>query len=75
MQVVSKLVKMEFKIGAIEREGDQLIIVSDPSQTLRSKVYLSPDDVAGVIRASLSWTVISYLLKYPLLYFRARRAR
>jgi hypothetical protein len=74
MQVVSKLVKMDFKIGSIEREDDRLIIVSDPQQTLKSKVYLTPADVAGVLRASLSWGVISYMLAFPILYFKSKRA-
>lgn len=73
MQVVSKLVKMDFKIGSIEREDDKLIIVSDPNQTLKSKVYLTPADVAGVLRASLSWNVISYMLAFPFLYFKSKK--
>jgi hypothetical protein len=75
MQVVSKLVKMDFKIGSIERDEDRLVIVSDPNQTLKSKVYLTPADVAGVLRASLSWAVISYLLAFPILYFKSKRSK
>lgn len=75
MQVVSKLVKMDFKIAAIERDGEQLVIISDPNQTLKSKVYLTPEDVAGVLRASFSLAVLGYLIAFPVLYFRARRAK
>jgi len=75
MQVVSKLVKMEFRIGTVERDGDQLVIISDPRQTLRSKVYLSADDVATVIRAALTLPVITFLLKFPFLSFTSRRSK
>ncbi len=75
MQVVSKLVKMEFRIGRIERDGDQLVILSDPNQALKSKVYLSVDDVAGVLRAALTLPVITFLLKLPYLYIKARRTK
>ncbi|HZQ08467.1 MAG TPA: hypothetical protein VFD70_17935 [Anaerolineae bacterium] len=74
MQVVSKLVKMDFKVGSIEREGDTLIIVSDPNQALKSKVYLTPQDVAGMLRAALNWSVISYVITFPLLYLKSKKS-
>ena len=74
MQVVSKLVKMDFKVGSIERAGDTLVILSDPNQTLKSKVYVTPQDVAGMLRAALNWSVISYLITFPVLYFRSKRS-
>lgn len=75
MQVISKLIKMEFRIGSVERDGDQLVIISDPRQPLRSKVYLSADDVASVIRAAFTWPVITFLAKFPFLYFKSRRGK
>ncbi len=74
MQVVSKLVKMEFKVGVIERDGDQLIISCDPNQTVKAKVYMAPEDVLGLLKAGLNWAVIAYILGFPFIYMRAKQA-
>jgi hypothetical protein len=53
MQVNTKLVKMELEVGSIRRDGDQIVISSDPTQSMPAEVYLTPKDVAGMIKASL----------------------
>lgn len=71
MKVVSKLVKMDFAVGTIERKDQYLIITSDPERsTIETKVRLEPEDVWDMIKAGLNWSVISYLLTLP---FAGRR--
>ena len=70
MKVVSRLVNMDFKIGTMSRKDDQLIISSHESQPMKVKVYMSPGDITGFIRAALNWSVISYILSLPFIYVK-----
>ena len=70
MQVITKLVKMELEVGSIRRDGDLIVISSDPTQSMPAKVYMTPKDVAGMIKASLNLSVISYVLLFPFLYIK-----
>ena len=70
MQVNTKLVKMELEVGSIRRDGDQIVISSDPTQSMPAEVYMTPKDVAGMIKASLNLSVISYVLLFPFLYIK-----
>lgn len=68
MKVVSKLVKMDFAVGKIERKDQYIIITSDPDRsTIETKVRLSPEDAWDMIKAGLSWPVISFVLSLPFL--------
>ncbi len=68
MKVASKLVKMDFVIGKIERKDEYLIIHSHPESTMPAKVRMDAIDVWSFIKAMLSWAVISYILALPKLY-------
>ena len=70
MKVVTKLVKMDFEVGSIKRDGDRIVISSDPAQSMPAEVYMTPKDVAGMIKASLNFSVISYAFLFPFLYLR-----
>ena len=74
MKVVSKLVKMDFKIGAMTRKDDQILITSHPSQPMQTKVYMGPEDIMGLLKAALNWSVVSYAFAWPFLYFKAKKA-
>ena len=66
MKVVSKLVKMDFAIGKIERKDQYLIVTSDPERsTIETKVRVSPEDMWDMIKAGLNWPVLSYVLTLP----------
>ncbi|NOZ73711.1 MAG: hypothetical protein GXP38_17770 [Chloroflexi bacterium] len=72
MKVASKLVKMDFVIGKIERKDQYLIIYSHPDSTIPAKVRMDAVDVWMLLRAMLNWQVIVYLLSLPVLYRRAK---
>ncbi len=73
MKVVSKLVKMDFAIGKIERKEQYIIISSDPARsTIETKVRLSPEDTWDMIKAGLNWPVISYLFALPFLIWQGK---
>ena len=72
MKVASKLVKMDFVIGKIERQDQYLIIHSHPESTMPAKVRIDAIDLWFFIRAMLNWPVISYLLALPMLYRKAK---
>lgn len=75
MRIATKLAKLEFRIGSIERDGDELIIRSHPDQAMKAQARLGLDDVADLVRASLTRDVLSYLLALPVLFFRRSRER
>ena len=75
MKVVSKLVKMDFAVGKIERRDMYLVVISDPERsTLETKVRVAPEDMWDMIRAGLNWAVISYILSLPFLIRRSKSA-
>ena len=74
MKVVTKLVKMDLKVGSIRRDGDLIVISSDPTQSMPAEVYMNPQDVASMIKASINFSVISYMLLFPFLYIKCLRA-
>ncbi len=72
MKVASKLVKMDFVVGEIERADQYLIIHSHPDSTMPAKVRMDAVDVWLFIRAGLNWPVIKYVLALPRLYRQAK---
>lgn len=69
MKVASKLVKMDFSVGKIERKDQFLIIYSDPEKsTMSTKVRVDATDVWAIVKAGLKWSVIKYILALPWLY-------
>ena len=75
MKVLSRLAKMDFTVGSIERDGDNIVIKSHPAQVMKAKVTMTPDDVMSMLKASLNWPVISFALSFPFLYMKAKRAK
>jgi hypothetical protein len=73
MQVNTKLAKMKIEIASIQRDADRIIIRSDPDKSMPAAVYLTPQDVASMIKASLNLSVISYILLFPFIYVRSNR--
>lgn len=72
MKVASKLVKMDFVIGKIERKDQYLIIHSHANSTMPAKVRMDAVDVWSLVRSMLNWSVIGYILSLPVLYRRVK---
>ena len=64
MKVASKLVKMNFVVGKIERKDQYLIIHSHPDSTMPAKVRMDAIDLWLFVRAMLNWAVISYIFSF-----------
>jgi len=76
MRVRSKLADVEFRVGAIERKGNTLVIASHPEQSMRSKVYVTPDDVVSFLGQLLrSPGGLLFVIGLPWFWYRARRER
>lgn len=76
MKVKSKLADVDFKFGAIERKDNMLVISSDPAQKMRSKVYVTPDDVLQFLgKLLMSPSGLLFVVGFPVFYFRARGQR
>ena len=74
MKVASKLVKMDFVIGQIERKDQYLIIISDDDKsTMPAKVRMDAEDIWSFARAMFNWPVIKYILSLPFLLHQARQ--
>ena len=71
MRVISKLAQIDFQFGKVCREGDLLVIDSDPNAKMPSRVYVSPQDVLEFLkRFFLSPTAILFVVAFP--YFLVR---
>lgn len=72
MKVASKLVKMDFVIGKIERKDQYLIMHSHPESTMPAKVRMDAIDVWSFVLSMLNWSMIGYILSLPVLYRNAK---
>ncbi len=74
MIVRSKLADVEFQFGEFEYKKDHLIIHSAATQAMKTKVYVSPDDIVSaigpVLRKPMVWV---YLIAFPFFLLRYRR--
>jgi hypothetical protein len=74
MKVKSKLADVDFQFGYIERKDNTLVISNDPSQSMRSRVYVTPDDVMRFIgKLFRSPSALLFFLGFPYFYWRARK--
>ena len=74
MHVKSRLADVEFLFGTVERKGNRLVISSHPSQTMQSKVYVSPQDVLSFFGQLLrSPSALLFVLGFPYFYIKARQ--
>lgn len=71
MRVISKLAQIDFQFGKVAREGNVLLIESDPDAKMPSTVYVSPQDVVEFLkRFLLSPSALLFVLAFP--YFLIR---
>ena len=74
MKVKSKLADVDFQFGTIDRKDNMLVISNDPSQSMRSRVYVTPDDVLRFIgKLFCSPSALMFILGFPFFYWRARQ--
>jgi hypothetical protein len=74
MKVKSKLADVDFQFGAVERNNNTLVISNHPSQSMRSKVYVTPEDVLQFIgKMFTSPSALAFILAFPFFYWRARK--
>jgi hypothetical protein len=53
MRVISKLAQIDFQFGGISRDGNLLVIESDPQAKMPATVYISPGDVTDFLKRIL----------------------
>lgn len=74
MRVRSKLADVEFRFGSIERRGNDLVVNSHADQPLKSRIYISPEDVltalGKLIASPAAWV---FLFCFPYFYLRSRK--
>lgn len=74
MRVVSELADIEFQVGAISLNGDDLVIDSAPGSTLAARIMVSPRDArATLARIALSPSAWGFLLRLPFAPLRGKR--
>ena len=74
MKVRSKLADIDFLFGSFEYKKDHLIVHSDDSQAMKTKVYVSPDDIVSAFGKALSNPMVwVYFLGFPFFLIRYRR--
>ena len=74
MRVRSKLADVEFQFGEFEYKKDHLIIHSAQAQAMKTKVYVSPNDIVSAIGKMISKPMVwLYLIAFPFFLIRYRR--
>ena len=76
MKVKSKLADIDFEFGRFEYKKDHLVIHSHPSQSMQSKVYVSPNDVVAALGKALIVPMVwVYIIGFPFFLIRYRRRK
>jgi hypothetical protein len=74
VKVVSKLADIEFQVGTVRREGNELVVANPPGHGIATQVYVRPSDVLEVLKAVLlSRAGLVFVLAFPLFWWRARK--
>lgn len=74
MLVRSKLADVEFEFGEFEYKKDHLILHSAPQQAMKTKVYVSPNDILSALGQLLKKPMVwLYFLGFPFFLLRYRR--
>ena len=74
MKVRSKLADVDFQIGEFEYKKDHLIIHSAEAQAMKTRVYVSPDDIVSALGKILKKPMVwLYLIAFPFFLVRYRR--
>jgi hypothetical protein len=74
MKVKSKLADIDFEFGRFEYKKDHLIVHSHESQSMQSRVYISPNDVLSALGKALANPMVwVYFLCFPFFLIRYRR--
>jgi len=74
MKVKSKLADIDFEFGRFEYKKDHLIVHSHESQSMQSRVYISPNDVLAALGKALANPMVwVYLIFFPFFLVRYRR--
>jgi hypothetical protein len=76
MRVQSPLADIDFGIGAVRRDGDRLVFVSDETSSLDATVYMDARDAGRLIGALLkSPSAIGFALSLPFLWLSGGKAK
>ena len=74
MKVKSKLADIDFEFGRFEYKKDHLIVHSHESQSMQSKVYISPNDALSALGKALANPMVwVYIVGFPFFLIRYRR--
>lgn len=74
MKVKSRLADIDFEFGRFEYKKDHLIVHSHESQSMQSRVYISPNDVLSALGKALANPMVwVYFLCFPFFLIRYRR--
>jgi len=68
MKIVSRLVKMETRLGSLERKGEEILSRSDPTlDTAQTKVYMGTEDLLSIVKL-INSSIVGYLFLFPVFY-------
>ena len=74
MKVKSKLADIDFEFGRFQYKKDHLIVHCHESQSMQSKVYISPNDVLSALGKALANPMVwVYIVGFPFFLIRYRR--
>ena len=73
MRLESLIFRGDITVKRVHREGDELVLDTDPSDSVPGSLYATPKDIVSLIRLSITPSVIGYILLLPLYYFRWKR--
>lgn len=74
MRVISPLADLELQVVRIKRQGDLIVVETEPGKGIETRIELSARDAGRIAgRILRSPALLLYVLTLPLLYLRARK--
>ena len=73
MRLESVLFKGSITVKTLRTSGDELILETDPHDSVPGTLYVSPRDIVGLTRLFMSRAFFGYMLKLPFTYRRSKK--
>ncbi len=72
MRLESALFKGSITVKSICARGHELVMETDPNDSVPGSLYITPKDITGMIRLLLSPSVIAYMFMLPFHYIKSK---
>jgi hypothetical protein len=73
VRLESVLFKGDITVKSLRVRGDDLVLETDPNDSVPGTLYVTPKDITGMMKLLMSRAFIGYMCTFPARYRRAKK--